>query len=80
MANFESGVGSYIRTQATVYVNFPVDHKGNADISCAQCFYFKEYSKRCGLNGEICAYPNKYVGDACPLSPVVDEETGEVDV
>ena len=27
MANFESGVASYIRTQAIVSVNFPVDEK-----------------------------------------------------
>ena len=70
MANFESGVSSYIEAEATVKVFFPVDSKGVADISCSQCYYFREAPKRCGLNWEICAYPNKFVGDSCPLHPV----------
>ena len=64
---FESGVKSYIRGRATVEVNFPVDLKGNADINCSQCFFFREASRRCGLTGQISAYPTKYVGDSCPL-------------
>ena len=67
MANFESGVSSYIHAQAVVDAYFPVDSKGNADISCSQCYFFRESPKRCGLNWEVCAYPNKYVGDSCPL-------------
>jgi len=77
IASFDSGVSSYIRAQATVTVFFPVDAKGNADISCAQCYFFRESSKRCGLNWEVCAYPNRYVGASCPLVRV-DEDTGEV--
>lgn len=77
MANFESGVSSYVKAQALVTVYFPVDAKGNADISCSQCYYFRESSKRCGLNWEICAYPNKYVGDSCPLQRI-DDDTGEI--
>lgn len=77
MANFESGVASYIHAQAVVDVFFPVDDKGRADISCSQCYFFKEYSKRCGLNNEVCAYPGKYVGASCPLRQL-DDDTGEI--
>ena len=70
MANFESGVASYVHGRATVDVYFPVDQRGNADISCTQCFFFREASRRCGLNGEVSQYPSKYVGSNCPLEMV----------
>jgi hypothetical protein len=78
MSDFSSGVSDYVKAQAVVTVFFPVDAKGNADISCSQCYFFRESSKRCGLNWEVCAYPNKYVGDRCPLVRI-NEETGEVE-
>ena len=77
MANFETGVSSYVHAQALVDVYFPVDDKGRSDISCSQCYFFREAAKRCGLNWEIVAYPNKYVGTSCPLQRV-DEDTGEL--
>lgn len=67
MATFESGVTSYQRGRAVVEVYFPVDKNGNAFANCSQCFFYRDGSHRCSLNGEICAFPNKYVGDACPL-------------
>lgn len=73
MANFDSGVASYIHAQAKVDVFFPVDWRGNADISCSQCFYFRRNYKTCGLNGEVCQYPEKYVGASCPLGEVEEE-------
>ena len=73
MSNFESGVSSYIRASATVEVFFPVDAKGNADISCRMCYYFRTSSNSCALNGEVCQYPNKYVGASCPLKPETDD-------
>ena len=73
MSFFDSGVSSYVKAKATVMVNFPVDHRGNADINCTQCFFFREASRRCGLNGQISQYPTKYVGDSCPLE-IVEEE------
>lgn len=73
MANFDSGVESYIHTQAKVEVFFPVDRRGNADISCNQCFYFRRSYRTCGLNGEVCQYPEKYVGASCPLVEVEEE-------
>ena len=74
MANFESGVSSYIEAEATVKVFFPIDWKGNADISCNQCYYFRKNYSTCGLNGEVCQYPQKYVGGSCPLHPVEENE------
>lgn len=70
MANFESGVASYIRTQAIVPVNFPVDDKGKAEINCKHCPYLSSNERMCQLNKEPVAYPNKYVGDMCPLKEV----------
>ena len=68
MSRFESGVTSYIHATATVNVYFPVDAKGNADICCKQCPYYRYNNNRCGLNEKICSYPEKYVGAACPLN------------
>lgn len=70
----DSGVKDYIRTRATVEIYFPVDWRGQADISCNQCFFFRRNYQTCGLNGEVCQYPNKYVGDSCPLEPVEDAD------
>ena len=72
--SFDSGVASYIHGVATIHVYFPVDSKGNADISCSQCEYFREASKRCGITGSVTAYPNKYVGAGCPFEEVKEEE------
>ena len=74
MSNFESGVAKYVKGRATVEVSFPVDFRGNADIRCSQCFFFREASRRCGLNGLVSQYPNKYVGDSCPLEMVEETE------
>ena len=73
MANFDSGVASYVHAQAKVDVFFPVDGRGNADVSCNQCYYFRRSYKTCGLNGEVCQYPEKYVGASCPLEEAEEE-------
>ena len=39
MPDFESGVKGYVVAEATVRVNFPIDFKGNADITCTRCPY-----------------------------------------
>ena len=74
MANFESGVASYVNARAVVRVHFPVDAKGNADISCNQCNFFHRTTVKCGLNNQPCAYPSKYVGEWCPLE--MEEDNG----
>ena len=73
MPNFESGVQGYIRTTATVTVNFPVDAKGRADICCLRCPYLSSNERMCQLNKEPVAYPKTYVGDMCPLERIIDE-------
>ena len=70
MANFESGVASYIRAEAIINVNFPVDEKGRAEIACKHCPYLSSNERMCQLNKEPVAYPNKFVGDMCPLREV----------
>lgn len=72
MADFESGVASYVIGQATVKVGFPVDIKGNADIACKHCRFYVKATQRCALNQEIVNYPEKYVGANCPLERVDD--------
>ena len=67
---FESGVASYVKTEATIKVNFPVDEKGRAEIACKHCPYLSSNERMCQLNKEPVAYPNKYVGDMCPLKEV----------
>lgn len=68
MANFESGVSRYVKGKATIEVFFPVDHKGAADISCKQCPYLSHTTRMCQLNKKPVAYPDRYVGDFCPLT------------
>ncbi len=79
MANFDTGIKEYIVAHATVTVCFPVDWKGNADICCDQCFFFRRNYKTCGLNGEVCEYPNKYVGSCCPLTPETEENNNNTE-
>ena len=67
---FESGVASYIKAEAVIKVNFPVDEKGRAEIACKHCPYLSSNERMCQLNKEPVAYPNKYVGDMCPLREV----------
>ena len=79
---FENGVFRYIKASAKVTVFFPVDRKGSPDCSCRQCRYYRPQTRRCGLTGEVSAYPDHYVGRDCPLEmedeyediPIVDGE------
>ena len=70
---FDSGVSRYIEGKAIVVNYFPVDYKGNAQISCSVCRFFRRSSSSCALNDSICEYPNNYVGSNCPLER--EEET-----
>ena len=73
MANFESGVKEYITGTYMVEVNFPVDFKDNAEIACKHCPYLSSNERICQLNKKPVAFPNKYVGDFCPLKPLERE-------
>jgi hypothetical protein len=70
MANFDSGVSRYIEAEATVRVAFPVDWNGKAEIACKHCPFFVRSTMRCGLNQAVVNFPEKYVGEACPLGEV----------
>ena len=74
MPNFESGVASYVKAYAVVEVNFPVDDKGRSDISCKQCPFLSVTSRICQLNKKPIAYPDKFVGQFCPLQEIEDKE------
>ena len=71
---FESGVASYIKAEAVIKVNFPVDEKGRAEIACKHCPYLSSNERMCQLNKEPVANPNKFVGDMCPLREVKTNE------
>lgn len=73
MANFDSGVKGYVLARCTVEVGFPIDFKGNAEIACKHCKFYRQNYRICGLNGEIVAFGEKFVGDSCPLEPVEEE-------
>ena len=78
MANFESGVKGYITGTYTVSVRFPIDFKDNAEIACKHCPYLSSNERICQLNKKPVAFPNKYVGDFCPLEPLEREEKENV--
>lgn len=70
MANFDSGVSGYVDAYCVVTVHFPVDAKGNADICCKQCPYLSSNERICQINKQPVAYPQKHVGQYCPLMEV----------
>ena len=74
MANFDSGVKRYIKARAVVEVGFPVDWRDNPDISCKHCNMFVRATQRCGLTQQIVNFPDRYVGECCPLEPVEVED------
>ena len=68
MPDISRGVKEYIHARSLVEVSFPVDFHDRADICCHQCKYYRRNYRSCGLNGEICEYPDKYIGSRCPLT------------
>ena len=74
MAKFETGISGYIKGTYTAEIYFPIDLRGNAHINCEQCYYFNPNTKRCRLNGEVCQFPDKYVGGNCPLDIETENE------
>lgn len=73
MASFESGVMKYIKARAVVETSFPVDWRGNAEIACKHCNYYVRATQRCGLTQQIVNYPERYVGECCPLQEVTED-------
>lgn len=73
MANFSSGVKAYIKARAVVEVGFPVDFRDNAEIACKHCQFYIRATQRCALNQEIVNYPERFVGEFCPLEKVTED-------
>ena len=74
----QSGVQGYVTGTATVTVNFPIDLHGNLDINCRQCWYFRRTYSTCCLNGQVCEYPDKYIGSRCPLKFGEEDDDGNL--
>lgn len=78
MANFDTGVSRYIKTQAVVSQSFPVDWRGSVEIACKHCNYFDRAKQRCWLTQQVVNFPDKYVGECCPLEILEEEEKENV--
>ena len=76
MACFDSGVMKFIKAIAIVEVQFPVDWHGRTEIACKHCDFFVRATNRCGLNQKVVNYPERYVGEYCPLGSVSEEGEG----
>lgn len=75
MNGYSSGVQRFIRAEAMVVVNFPVDFKGRESVCCAQCLYLSSSSRYCQLNRRPVQYPDRYIGHDCPLIFTDKEDT-----
>ena len=64
MANFDSGVKGYVKTNYTVTVYFLIDFKDRKEIACKHCPYLPSNERICQLNKQPVAFPNQYV-DKC---------------
>lgn len=73
---FDSGVSGYIIGRCEITVAFPIDMKGNPDISCKQCPFYHINSRSCGLTDKIVPYGEKFVAPSCPLrrEEVIDND------
>lgn len=74
MSGFDSGVRGYVFGSITLRVGFPIDWRGEAHISCTHCQFYSPSSRRCQINKEVVDFPEKYVGDMCPLEIEKAEE------
>ena len=77
-AKFESGVPKYVHGVALAEVYFPIDERGNAYCCCEQCRYYRENSRTCAQNKEVCNFPSKYVGTNCPMIRVTDAQYADL--
>lgn len=68
MANFDSGVKSFIVGECKIKVNFPVNWKDVASVCCMQCPYLSSNERMCQLNKMPVQYPQNYIGYDCPLN------------
>ena len=75
---FDSGVSGYVIGTYTVRVAFPIDLKGEPDISCKQCQFYRVTSRSCALTEKIVPWGEKFVAPTCPLEreEVIDNNKG----
>ena len=73
MANFDTGVKRYIKARAVIETSFPVDWNERTEIACKHCNYFVKATQRCGLTQHIVNFPERYVGECCPLEEVIED-------
>ena len=75
---FESGVSGYVVGKCEITVYFPIDTRGQPDISCKQCPYYRTTSRSCALTDKIVPYGEKFVAPSCPLrrEEVIDNNEG----
>lgn len=64
---FDSGVTGYVVGRCEITVYFPIDAKGEADISCKQCPFYRTSSRSCALTDKIVPWGEKFVAPSCPL-------------
>lgn len=77
---FDSGVSGYVVGKCEITVYFPIDMRGEPDISCKQCPFYRISSRTCGLTDDVVPFGEKFVGPKCPLrrEEVIDApEKGE---
>lgn len=76
---FDSGVSGYVIGRCEISVAFPIDMRGEPDISCKQCPFYHNTSRRCGLTDKIVPYPEKFTAPTCPLrrEEVIDAGDGD---
>lgn len=77
LSGLKSGVSRFIKAVAVVEIGFPVDLKGRADIACKHCNFFVRATQRCGLTQQVVNFPDKYIGECCPLEIIEEEEVNE---
>ena len=70
----ESGVYGYHFVTATVSTHFPLDRQGRVDARCCLCQFYRYAARKCGLNGAVCEYPDKYVGSECPFIDSLEDD------
>lgn len=74
---FGSGVYGYVDGRATITVHFPVDKRGEPDISCKQCPFYYISTRTCGITKNIVPWGEHFIAPTCPLKFNDEDEENE---
>lgn len=77
MPDFTDGVKDYVTATAVITNYFPIDLKGNPDLSCYQCRYFSRSTGVCYITKDVTPKPQTAVGRTCPFRAGQQEQEGE---